>query len=370
MADQLPIDDAMLGKFLAGETDPAESARVRQWLASRGNNPAEPTQNDFAKFERIWDAANPAQTSSRINPPDLSQSEASQPPAFDTNAAWKAVQGKMSAKPGDSERATDPVIKPLHRQRSEDKTDRNQIFYRIAAVLILATSFGWLSFQLLFMGHDHPAANIVTLVTADQKISKTLPDGTKILLNRHSTLTYPTTFSDDLRDVTLTGEAYFDVAPDAARPFRIQARTTVVQVLGTSFSVQAYNRNVSVAVRTGKVRFSGGRKAVLLTQNQQATFESGADTIRRAPLLSANAFAYKTGQLVFKNEPLTDVVKAINQFYNADVRLANDQLANCRLTTRFDKAPLDTVLNVTAETFGLHIRYKGRQVILEGAGCQ
>ncbi|UFH52287.1 FecR family protein [Spirosoma sp. KNUC1025] len=359
MADQLPIDDALLGKFLAGETNPAETRRVRQWLASRTENPAEPGHDDFAKFERIWAAARSNKEQNKSNRPE-----------FDTDTAWRSVQQRMRLLESADAEKTSEINTSWPVQRTESTTSWSQIFYRIAAVLVLVSSVGWLSYRLLFMGSDHPAARMVTLVTANQKLSKTLPDGTTILLNRHSTLTYPTAFADDRRDITLTGEAFFNVTPDANRPFRIKARPTVIQVVGTSFSVRAYDDNVSVAVRTGKVRFSSKRKAVLLTPNQQATFEASADTIRRLPQVLANVFAYKTGQLVFDNEPLREVVKAINQVYNTDVRLANARLGNCRLTTRFDKTTLDTVLSVTAETFGLRIRHLGQQVILEGNGCE
>ncbi|GAB4035215.1 FecR family protein [Spirosoma jeollabukense] len=357
MADQQPIDDALLGKFLAGETDPAETARVRQWLASRPG-PSAPGHEDFEKFERIWEAAGEWSATS----PGAS--------AVDTNAAWKKVQQKIRTVDRKPVTKSEPIVKPLPVQPGDRQTGGYQALWRVAAFLALVGGMGWLTFRLQFMGKDHPARNMVTLTTNEQKISKILPDGTRILLNRHSTLRYPATFADERREVTLTGEAFFDVTPDPTRPFRIQARKNVVQVLGTSFSVRAYDANVSVAVQTGKVRFSGGKKVVLLTRNQQATFEASADTIRRAMLLSQNAFAYKTGQLVFDKEPLRDVVQAINQVYNADVRLANARLGNCRLTTRFDRTSLETVLAVTAETLGLRIRHEGKQVILEGAGCQ
>ncbi|MVM34813.1 DUF4974 domain-containing protein [Spirosoma sp. HMF4905] len=352
MADQHPIDDALLGKFLAGETDPAESARVRAWLASRTDNKSATSQDDFARFERIWEAAEPDQ------------------PDVDTDAAWRSVRQKMRTTDRNPVSRSEPIVKPLPVQRNEPYRDWNQTIFRIAAVLALVASFGWLLYQFRSMSQGHPGERMVTLVTNNQKISKTLPDGTRIFLNRHSMLTYPVAFADDQRDVTLTGEAFFDVTPDASRPFRIEARKSVVQVLGTSFSVSAYDANVSVAVRTGKVRFSSGRKEVLLTKNQQATFEATADTIRRMPQLAPNAFAYKTGQLVFNNEPLRDVIQAINQFYNTDVQLANAQLGNCRLTTRFDKTSFEDALAVTAETLGLHIRHEGKQVILEGVGCR
>ncbi|QDK79759.1 DUF4974 domain-containing protein [Spirosoma sp. KCTC 42546] len=353
MADQQPIDDALLGKFLAGETDPAESARVRAWLSNRNGNKSEPSQDDFARFERIWEAAEPDDQ-----------------PAVDTDAAWRAVRQKMRTTDRNAIPRAEPIIKPLPTPRNEGQTGWNQPIYRLAAVLALVLSFGWIVYKFRFMGEEHHAMNRMTLVTNDNKISKTLPDGTRVFLNRHSTLTYPLAFTGDRREVTLTGEAFFDVTPDASHPFRISVRNSVVQVLGTSFSVQAYDANVSVAVRTGKVKFSHGRTNVLLTKDQQATLESSADTIRRMPQVTPNAFAYKTGQLVFDNEPLRDVVQTINQFYNADVRLANAQLGNCRLTTRFDKTSLDDALAVTAETLSLRIRHEGKQVILEGIGCQ
>jgi ferric-dicitrate binding protein FerR (iron transport regulator) len=367
MADQQPIDDALLGKFLAGETSPAESVRVRQWLANRKPDDSGTSQEDFARFERIWEAA--ARLKAAAPPSSSTLAGPADQPAVDTDAAWRVVQQKMRSG------IQEPVIKPLPVQRDElrsptvIRSDWSQLWYRIAAVLVLVGGMGWLSYRFLFFGHDHPARNLVVLTTNQQQLRKTLPDGTRILLNRHSTLQYPASFDEERRDVTLTGEAFFDVTPDASRPFRIQARKTAVQVLGTSFSVRAYDANVSVAVQTGKVRFASGQKAVLLTKNQQATFEASADTIRRVPQLSPNAFAYKTGQLVFTNEPLRDVVQAINGFYNADVRLANAKLGNCRLTTRFDKTSFDAVLAVTAETLGLQIHHEGQVVILDGIGC-
>ncbi|WP_020598026.1 FecR family protein [Spirosoma panaciterrae] len=365
MADQQPIDDALLGKFLAGETDPAESARVRQWLISRNAGISEPSHDDFAKFERIWNAAKQEQApaSSRKSRKSTSLVE-----NVDTDAAWKSVQQKMRIIDGRTEDA--PTVRALPSQRTESDGFWRQTSYRVAAVLALVMSLGWLVYQFRYMGHDNPAIHTVTLVTGDRQLRKTLPDGSRIVLNRHSTLTYPAAFADERRDVTLNGEAFFDVTPDPDRPFRIQARPTVVQVLGTSFSVRAYDNNVSVAVQTGKVRFSSGNKALLLTKDQQATFDEQTDTIRRAAQLAPNAFAYKTGLLVFDNEPLVKVVQTINQFYSADVQLASTRLDNCRLKTRFDKMSLDEVVAVTAETLGLQVRHEGKSIILDGAGCR
>ena len=355
MADQQPIDDALLGKFLAGETDPDESARVTQWLARQDATPPGPDPADFDRFERIWQAATPP----------------GQAPV-DTDAAWQKVQRKMRTSDTRPASGPEPIIKPLPVRRDEQRLGWVGSALRIAAVLTVFVGLGWLAYR--YAGQQTPTAQLpdqfLTLTTTDRPLNKTLPDGTKVLLNRRSSLRYPARFAANHRDVTLTGEAFFDVVPDAKRPFRIRARQTTVQVLGTSFNVRAFDSSVTVAVRTGKVSFAGGRKAVLLTKNQQAVFVPSADTIRRSLQLNPNVFAYKTRQLVFDNEPLRDVVQTLNEVYNADVRLENARLGNCRLTTRFENAPLEAVVAVTAETLGLRIRREGQRVILDGAGCQ
>ncbi|GAB4025345.1 FecR family protein [Spirosoma gilvum] len=368
MADQQPIDDALLGKFLAGETDPAESARVRQWLVSRNAGISEPSHDDFVKFERIWNAAKQPGTSGKRDKPRV-DSPAKQF-EVDTDAAWGSVQQKIRTIDGRVSADSSQSVTSIPRRKFEWDSYWRQVTYRVAAVLALVVSLGWLVYQFRYMGHDNPAIHTVTLVTGDKPLRKTLPDGSRIVLNRQSTLTYPTAFANERREVTLNGEAFFDVTPDPSRPFRIKARPTVVQVLGTSFNVRAYDNNVSVAVQTGKVRFSSGPKAVLLTKDQQATFDEQGDTIRRSAQLAANAFAYKTGLLVFDNEPLVNVVQTINQHYNSDVQLASTRLDNCRLKTRFDKMSLDEVVAVTAETLGLQVRHEGKSIILDGAGCR
>lgn len=360
MADQLPIDDALLGKFLAGETDPGESARVTQWLASQNATPLEPDPADFDRFERIWQAA---------TPPDQSP--------VDTDGAWQTVQRKMhtATRPAPVSRPG-PVIKPLPVRQNQKQPDwrirgRGSL---LPVAAVLTTVFVGLSWLVHWYDEQKTPADqtrqFLTVTTTDKPLSKTLPDGTKILLNRRSALRYPVRFAADHRDVTLNGEAFFEVVPDAAWPFRIQARRSTVQVLGTSFTMRAYDAKVSVAVRTGKVRFVIGRSAVLLTKNQQGVYVPSADSIRRSLQFNPNVFAYKTGQLVFNNEPLRDVLQTLNEVYDADVRLENAQLGNCRLTTRFDNAPLEAVVAITAETLGLRVRRVGQRVILDGAGCR
>ena len=349
MPEQLPIDDALLGKFLAGEASPDESVRVRTWLAAAPPSSPEagqPTPTDFARFEHLWQVADPPA-----------------PAGVDTDAAWQAVRARL--RPAAAAPAAEAVVRPLVVRPASSSTSYWPVL-RIAALLTVALGLGWLGFR------NRTPAQVaqLTITTGNQRRALTLPDGTTILLNRHSTVRYPAAFADTDRAVTLRGEAFFEVAPDLARPFRIRAGRALVQVVGTSFSVRAYDASVRVAVHTGKVQFSAGRHAVLLVPNQQASYAPASDTLRLAPALSPNVFTFKTGQLVFDNAPLRDVIQTVNSEYGADIRLAGEQLGDCRLTTRFDNVPLDSVLAILAETLSLRVQHQGTGIVLTGTGCR
>ncbi|GAB3551181.1 FecR family protein [Spirosoma fluminis] len=369
MADDYPqpIDDRLLGKYLAGETDAAESERVRLWLSQSDASADETNQREFERFERIWE------TTAQLKQPAQQQAA-----PVDADAAWRKMRSRMQAgsaipiappPPASPEAPVptvqEPVIKPLHPTQPTDSRWFPR-YWQVAATILLVSVLGWLLVQNQY---TEPVAQL-SVASANQTLVKALPDGSKVWLKKGSRLNYPQTFADDSRDVTLTGEAFFEVVPNPTKPFRIQAAQTTVQVLGTSFSVRAYENDVRVAVRTGKVLFTAKRKQVTLVKNELATFDSKADTIRKTLRAEPNLFAYRTGQLVFSKARLADIVGTVNDVYQADVRLADERLANCLLTVRFDNnEPLDTVLNVIAESLGLQVRRDGEQVLLNGEGC-
>ncbi|RIV19045.1 DUF4974 domain-containing protein [Fibrisoma montanum] len=370
-----PIDDSLIGKYLAGETNPDESERVRLWLSQRDPSAEVDNQKEFERFERIWE------TAAQLKPP----SEERKAPV-DTDAAWQKMRSRMQTgsstvsapapftvvRPDEKDEAApesnQPVVRPLPSDTQLARPLWSR-YWQIAAALVLVSGLGWF---LLKNQQTEPVAVPQLAVTSTGKtVEKTLPDGSKVWLNRGSKLSYPQTFADDSREVVLTGEAFFEVKPDPSKPFRIQAGQATVQVLGTSFSVRAYDSNVRVAVRTGKVLFAAKKKEVTLVKNEQATFDSRADTIRKLVRVDPNVFAYRTGRLAFKGTPLSEVVQTINEVYRADVRLANAQLNNCLYAnTGFENYDtVETVVYVVSETMGLRVRREGDRFIIEGTGC-
>lgn len=357
------IDDDLLGKFLAGETDAAESERVQRWLDQDNSE-----RQEFDRFERIWDTAG-----------KLSQKAQSPSIPVNTDAAWQKMRGKMrsSSETEDKLSPTKPVeappesvIKPL--PVTPVRSNRTRSWWQspvwaVAATVVLLSGLLWFFTKET---ETIPVAQVAA-VTADQKIEKVLPDGSRVLLNRDSKLTYPESFADDSREVQLTGEAFFDIKPDPTKPFRIQVRNTTVQVLGTSFSIRAYTADVRVTVRTGKVKFSTKTKEVTLVKDEQAVFDSKKDTLIKALRFDANAMAFKTGRLVFEKEPLSNIIATLNEVYHADIHLANEEFGKCPFNMNVTNENLEFVLSLTEETTGLHIRREGNRVILYGKSpCQ
>ncbi|RRB06543.1 FecR domain-containing protein [Larkinella rosea] len=355
------IDDDLLGKFLAGETDAAESERVQQWLDQDNSE-----RQEFDRFELIWNKAG-----------KLGDKTDTSSIPVNTDAAWQKMRGKMRAQPvtdvePDEPKPlpveSEPVIKPLPVQPVRTSHNTNWWKSPVWAVAAMAVLLSGLLWFFLKDTETVPVAQLAT-VTKDQKIEKILPDGSKVLLNQNSKLTYPESFAADSREVELTGEAFFDVKPDPTKPFRIRVRNTTVQVLGTSFSIRAYTNDVQVAVRTGKVRFSAKNKEITLVKDEQAAFNAVKDTIIKALKFDVNAMAFQTGRLVFEKEPLSSVIKTLNEVYHADIHLANEQIGSCPVTETFENDNLDHVLNITAEAMRLRILRDGNRVTLDGKPC-
>lgn len=340
---QSPIDDALLGKYLAGEASQAEGERVRHWLTNPAN------QREFDRFSRIWHTATHLNSPERVN----------------TEAAWQRVKTRMHNNTTVAPSANSPLPLTQIPTRTPWRT-----YGRVAAMLTLIILAGVSVWRYTRSADSSPSVARLSASSTNATRQLTLPDGSQVLLNRHSRLTYPATFADSSRDVALTGEAFFEVAHDARHPFRVRAGGVVVRVLGTSFNVQTRGDSVQVAVRTGKVQLATPRQAVVLTPNQQATYLATTDTIRRPVALNANRLAYQTGKLSFSNTSLAEVVLILRDVYDTDIRLSAPTLGRCRLTADFGQESIDAILAVVAETLSLTVQREGEARILTGDGCR
>lgn len=345
------MDETRLSRFLAGEASETEAAAVRAWLAE-----SEANRRELDRLRRIWEAA--------ATPP---------PRPVDVDAAWQRLRGQM--RPATAAAPT-PKGGVFHVEKVEKKAPFGGWgawpVWRVAASVAVLLGLGWLGYRLAFPPTVPVPPVEVASGTTPREV--TLPDGSRVTLNRASRLRYAAGFDGETRLVALTGEAFFDVKRNPEKPFVIEARGTEVRVLGTSFNVNATTPDVAVTVATGTVRFSGKntqnqRAQVVLTKDEAATFRTEADTILKANRANPNALAYKTRVLLFESTPLSEVVEALNHTYQANITLARP-LRNCPLTVAFENETLDTILGVLADTYRLQIvRGADGRIAIEGDGC-
>ncbi len=228
---------------------------------------------------------------------------------------------------------------------------RYKMLFRIAACLLLLA--GTLLFYHLNQTNQKQETSTLPTYTSvkipkGKKGSLVLPDGTTVTLNSESELKYPVRFATNSRKIYLSGEAYFKVAKDKARPFSIYTEHTITRVLGTVFNLKAYpHEAVTLNVEEGVVRF--GSKTTLAntgiyTAGQQGIFNT-ANILTRSATSDPTAANWKTNKLVFNGQPLSEIIPVLERWYNVHIKLNNRQLSNSGFTGSFDNPSLSFVLD-------------------------
>jgi hypothetical protein len=153
-----------------------------------------------------------------------------------------------------------------------------------------------------------------------------LSDGTKVWLNSGSTLSYPDSFSENSREVSLTGEAFFDVKHDASRPFNVVTKDLRITVLGTRFNISSYscNLNTEAVLVSGKI--IAGRNKIFsnkmeLKPGERITFDRQNETVVRDQVDSKLFTSWIDGYLLLENEPLPQILKKLERYYNQEFRI-------------------------------------------------
>lgn len=179
-----------------------------------------------------------------------------------------------------------------------------------------------------------------------------LADGSKIWLNAESKLSYPEVFSRDSREVYLNGEAFFEVATDAERPFIVHLAKGTVKVLGTSFNVRAYdNEPVQTSVTTGKVAFipkyeNGNQRpdTFYITPDQKVTYRHNAEDIVKENTSGQEEKAWTEGRLVFRDALLEDIGHELERTFGKKVVFTSEGPKYYRMTGSFQNNSLQDIL--------------------------
>ena len=193
-----------------------------------------------------------------------------------------------------------------------------------------------------------------------------LSDGTVVLLNADSKLTFPTRFTGDNRTVKLVGEAYFKVSKDKHCPFIVQAEGVATKVLGTEFNLKAYpHSHVNVTLIKGSVAVNAEGKEVTLKPGQNAEYNED----KEIEVTSVDTECYtqwKDGYFYFDNVPLIDVVRELGRWYNVNVEIRNNSLMSYRLHfIASRKSSIQEFVDNLNEFNYLHVTHIGNKLIID-----
>jgi len=209
-----------------------------------------------------------------------------------------------------------------------------------------------------------------------------LVDGSIVTLEPHSTLSYETLLGQKSREVTLSGNAFFEIAGDPKRPFLVRTGDIVTQVLGTSFRENAdpSQEDVHVAVSTGKVSvykeadFNKGKKAFfILLPHQEAIFHRKERNLAFKPNAEEKMLqlpAVESETLNFDDAPVIAILDSLEKMYHVHIQYNKDSLQQCRLTTSLQEEKLADKLDIICKAINAAYHIEGNAIVIDGGHCQ
>lgn len=334
------MDPDILRRYWEGKCTPAEKQKVAEWLAA-----------------------------------DEALPEAGGPSAKDKNAKkerlWQGLEARM---PQGNTGVSDPSFGEKHSGRA------GYIRYlrgMAAACALLAVSV------LIYYTAGPPrtvspeisrasSAGTRTVSTpAGQKRQVALPDGSTVVLNGGSSLTFSSVFTDTLREVRMErGEVYFDVVKDEKRPFIVHTPGDAqVRVLGTRFNIRssAVRPRLEVTLTEGRIRFlPRDAPAELLHPGQQVRYDTleGSVTLRELKDTEV-ATGWMENRLSFDDTPLEEVLSRLEQLYGVEFEATNGVIPDITFTATFRQEPLNRILGLIEQSTDLRFRMNGKRIILE-----
>lgn len=254
---------------------------------------------------------------------------------------------------------------------------RNQFIYAGAAALLLLCIVALIWKLSDNSSRQIPQATLAVVSKSVKHQTISLPDGTKVTLNEGSQLDYPEVFNPSSRDVYLTGEAFFDVKHDPAKPFMVHTGNFITRVLGTAFNIRAYpgDANVSVTVTRGKVQVqseSNNRTLGVLKAGDQIVIDKTSARVNLAKADVEKVVGWKTTDMVFDNTTMDEAVIALGNRYGKTFVFDNEAIRRCRFTANFTNDSLNQSLDVICTLINASWELSGQQdtIVLKGKGCK
>ncbi len=242
------------------------------------------------------------------------------------------------------------------------------LWFKIAASVIVVCGAVFLFNNTL----TRESLNLIVKTTGvGDKKEILLPDGSKVWLNAQSELKYDQNFNKKNREISLTGEAYFEVKRNTNKPFIICSQNIRTTVLGTTFNIKAYDNDndIAVSVVNGKVAVEENNTKLILTKNQLALYDKNTQKLEFSALYDVtNNTSWKDGRLKFNSEPLDKVAKVIQRNFETNIHLS-DKVKDCLISADFTDMPLKKIIKIIEEIINSKTTFKDNTYYLTGRGC-
>ena len=231
---------------------------------------------------------------------------------------------------------------------------------RIAASVIIVLGIGILGYWIF-----NDRTKEMTVVAQQTVVIDTLPDNSVVTVNKGSSISYLSKFKGETRQVSLKGEAFFNVTPNKKKPFIISVNDVQITVVGTSFNVKTVNGNTDVVVETGIVKVTRAGKTVELKANEEVVVNAKDSALTKEKVSDQLYKYYRTKEFICDDTPLWKLVEVINEAYNSHVVIGDPALKDMGITTTFNNESLEQVLNVISLTLNIKIIKEEDTIILQ-----
>lgn len=298
--------------------------------------------------------------------------------SIDKNANDSIAEAKVNARVKDAQTNTAEKNHQVnafsgirHEEAEAPRLEKRKIFrskalkYCIAAAAAAALFLTGAATSELLTGKRQET---VLMASSENISSYTLPDGSKVWLNKNSWLTYNQRFGKRTRQVALKGEGYFEVNRDERRPFIVKMQNDLdIKVLGTTFNACNYPslNKAEVILRSGSVQVSdnGRNEHVILKPNQKFTWNEG--TAKISSVNAMNCCRWFEHRLVFDNVKLKDILENLSHKYQTEISLNVGNLADKHMSMTIRDESVEDILDILTTLLPIRWRYQGAEIIIE-----
>ena len=342
----------VLVRYLDNTMSEADSLLLEEWLEKSNEN-----RRILHSVDRIWKAAEDKTQEAHIKELNLEKD-------------WEVVSGRM-----DNSNSEEKRERILHFRKLRK---RHQIFSNLlkaAAILLVAVSSAMLTLKYAPVQESEivqaPVFNEI-ITKPGERATVELGDGTKVFLNADSKLTMPKTFSQNKREVELIGQAFFDVKSDRNRPFHIQTKNAVIEVIGTSFDVRSYSdeTEMEVAVKEGTIelrRHDDGENRLIVNEGYRGMVSETKDLLAVELVDDPDLyFGWMEGRLIFRDTPIKEVISHIERWYDVSItcQLSDETIINKKFTADLKTRSVREVLEVIQMSMNLGFEIDGDDIII------